>query len=255
MWLVLCPSNDVAAFWAYRGLGSLGLEPLELVTAEVLAISLRWEHKVGSGSQCANVDLADGRRIRGDTAFGVLNRLIHEPPLLLHNVRAADRGYASSEFAAFCLSWLNAFPGPMLNRPTPQGFSGRWRTLTEWTYLAAQAGLPTPPQSLSTSETGEGSGEGSRGTGRLVDTSEPVRTVIVVRENPVAALAPADIREGCVRLATLSKTDLLGVEFTDGPAGPWTFVGATPRPDLRLGGEALLGELARALRNGQAGAG
>ena len=54
------------------------------------------------------------------------------------------------------------------------------------------------------------------------------------------------IRQGCRRLAELSHTALLGVEFTTSSAGPWTFAGATPMPDLRLGGEALLDALASA---------
>ncbi len=246
MWLVLCASDDGAAFWAYRGLRSLGLEPLELVTAEVLAISLRWEHLVGAGSLRANVDLADGRKIRGEAVSGVLNRLVYEPSLPLRNVRVADRSYAASEFAAFCLSWLSAFPGLMLNRPTPQGLSGRWRSMTEWAYLSAQAGLPTPDHSLG----GIDVGGGLRNDGRLLTAPEPVRTVIVIGENPVEDSAPACIREGCIRLAALSKTNLLGVEFADGPAGPWTFVGATLQPDLRLGGDALLDALFKVFRDG-----
>ena len=75
----------------------------------------------------------------------------------------------------------------------------------------------------------------------------PVQTVFVVADQVVGTTLPHHIRQGCRRLAELSHTALLGVEFTTSSAGPWTFAGATPMPDLRLGGEALLDALASAL--------
>jgi hypothetical protein len=49
-------------------------------------------------------------------------------------------------------------------------------------------------------------------------------------------------------LARLSHTSLLGLEFVLTPAGRWLFTNALPQPDLRLGGEPLLDDLARSLR-------
>jgi hypothetical protein len=244
MWLVLCASDDVAAFWAYRGLRSLGLEPLELVTAELLGLSLRWEHRLGRREPSVCIDLADGRTVRSDTTFGVLNRLVSEPPLQLHNVRASDRTYAAAEFSAFCLSWLNTFSGPVLNRPTPLGLSGRLRTSTEWAWLADRAALPTLPHRL---RSGANDLEvPSRRT--LTHSITPVNTVIVVGGHAIGTATPDDILEGCARLAALAETALLGVEFADGPAHPWTFVRATSLPDLRVGGDALLRALDTVLR-------
>ena len=45
MWLVLCPSSDVAGRWAFEGLRARGLAPIELVTSESLAYA-RWDHRV-----------------------------------------------------------------------------------------------------------------------------------------------------------------------------------------------------------------
>jgi hypothetical protein len=55
---------------------------------------------------------------------------------------------------------------------------------------------------------------------------------------------PAHIGEGCRRLAGLAGTELLGFNFGE----DWTFAGATPWPDLSVGGEALLRALAAALQ-------
>jgi hypothetical protein len=82
-----------------------------------------------------------------------------------------------------------------------------------------------------------------------VDT--PVQTVFVVAGQVVGAILPRHIHHGCRHLAELSHTALLGIKFATGSAGLWTFVGATPMPDLQLGGEALLDALAGALRGQQ----
>jgi hypothetical protein len=244
MWLVLCTSNDVAALWAYQGLKAGGLAPLELVRAEVLAYSVHWEHRLGADGVHVAITLADGRRIRSDTLRGVLNRLSWAPPEHLVMAHPGDRDYATQELTAFYLSWLYALPGPVLNQPTPQGLSGQWRHVSEWVWLASKAGLPTPEYRQSSHDYLDEMGVERR----LVPTSTPVNTVLVVAEHVVGAPAPPDILKGCQRLAELSRTELLGVEFAAGSAGPWTFTGATPWPDLRLGGQALLDVLASVLR-------
>jgi hypothetical protein len=58
-----------------------------------------------------------------------------------------------------------------------------------------------------------------------------------------------------VRFAALAGEGLLGIELAPSPADPWTFVGATPFPDLRLGGPDLLDALVDALKRDAGGAG
>jgi hypothetical protein len=57
----------------------------------------------------------------------------------------------------------------------------------------------------------------------------------------------AEARDACVRLAALADTPLLGIELARGRGG-WSFVDASPWPDLTVGGEALLDALGAALR-------
>ena len=209
----------------------------------MLAQSQRWEHRVGAKGVTIDITQADGRRIRSDTIRGVLNRLVSVPyaPLLL--AHPADRDYASQELTAFFLSWLYALSLPVINRPTPQGLAGQWRHRSEWLWLAAHAGLSTPHYQ----QTSQDSTVGQGGQG-LVIAETPVHTVFIVAGHVVGAAVPPHIRRACQRLAGLARTTLLGVDFTNGPAGSWTFAGATPMPDLRLGGEALLDALSGALR-------
>jgi hypothetical protein len=46
-----------------------------------------------------------------------------------------------------------------------------------------------------------------------------------------------------VRLARLADTDLIGIDLDRHADGSLTFADATPQPDLRIGGTALLDQL------------
>ena len=235
MWLVLCDRTDHAALWAHRGLAARGLEPLDLVTADALAYALRWEHRIGTAGASVVVELGDGRRIDGGSVRGVLNRLVAVPDGHLALAREADRDYARQELFAFFVSWLTSLPGRVVNRPTPQGLCGSWRHRSEWLALAAAVGLETVPFRMNGDMPDGGFGFGVRAA---------ARTVVVVAGEALGAGLPRPVRAGCGRLAELAGAALLGVELTaDGRV-----TGATPLPDLRLGGERALDLLAAALR-------
>jgi hypothetical protein len=242
VWLVLCASTDVTGIWAYQGLKRRGL-PAELVTAELLVYSARWEHSVSDAGATVRAVLPDGREICSARVRGTLNRLAYLPTAHLERAAPSERDYAIQEWTAFFLSWLSCLPGPMLNRPTPQGLSGSWRHPSEWAWLAAGAGLPTARYA-------EGSSHGVRSeeAAFLFVPEGPIRTVFAVGECVVGTEMPKAIKEGCLRLAASAGTRLLGIQFAAGPAGPWTFLSATPTPDLSLGGERLLDCLAGALQ-------
>jgi hypothetical protein len=241
MWLILCHSDDPCVPWAYEGLKQRGLAPLELVTSEMLGPSLRWNHRVGADPARIRVSISDERVLDGSTVRGVLNRLRGVAGWRsLEGVRNDDRTYAEQELAAFFLSWLSCLPPPILNRPTPQGFAGRERHASEWVLLANAAGLGTVPMRQS-SET----------RARRLTTSNsirsPMRTVLVIGRHAFGE-APADVLSACKRLAARADTAILGIEFTVGQLGRWTFTGATLLPDLRIGGEPALDALSEGLQ-------
>jgi hypothetical protein len=247
MWLILCSANDAVADWAYRGLGSRGLEPLELVNADALLYGLRWEHRIGESGPYVGVELRDGRRITSERLRGVLNRLTHVPTQ--HLSMLPDQEYISQELTAFFMSWLHALPGPVLNRPTAQGLCGPWRHVSEWVQTAARAGLPTPVY--------------KQGSGAYVDETKTERTLFPRGTQTTSAVVVGgrvfgprvfddEIEQGCVRLSKLASMPLLGVEFARGGRGEWQFAGATPLPDLSVGGEPLLDALAVELGAGEA---
>lgn len=242
MLLVLCESDDQAALWAGEGLLDRGL-PVELVTADDLAQAVRWKHRLGSAGTASEVVLGDGRVLDSTGVTGTLNRLVTTPPWQLAAASEVDREYAAQEVFSLWLSWLWSLPGPMLNRPTPQGLSGCWRHDSEWAVLAAQAGLRTPTYQMTSSEP---NGRQLVPDGELDE--ERVATSFVVGRRVVAGPQQAGIAEGCRRLATASRTALLGVDLIEHQLGGWTFLQASPTPELRLGGDAILDALAAELR-------
>jgi len=246
MWLVLCETQDVAAQWAYLGLLARGVEPLELITSTNLAQAVCWEHRLGNDGVLTTVTLADGRHISSSDVHGALNRLLTAPSALLPLARPSEKAYASQELVSFFLSWLYSLPGPVLNRPTPQGLSGQWRHLSEWVWLSAKAGLPVSPYVVS-ADAGSGYAPVQMS---LAPPDAPVRTVLLVGNQVVGDSIPEAIAEGCRRLGQLANTALLGIDFAANPEGYWTFTSATPLPDLRQGGEVVLDAMAAKLTGG-----
>ncbi|MFF8407575.1 hypothetical protein ACF06P_38825 [Streptomyces sp. NPDC015684] len=238
MWLVLGDPADRAAAWAYEGLRQRGLRPLQLLTPDALIRSARQEHRVGADGTSFHIRLADGRPLASSDIRGVLNRIVRapvHPPVL---ATRADSDYAAEELNALMLSWLLCVAPVTVNRPSPAGFCGAWRTSAQWAVLAARAGLPVPVTTLS-----------SR-TGTAPRELPATHSVVVLKKQvfggerlPDARCLP-DVLPACVRLARLAGTHLLGVGLHhDGEAV--SFTGATPVPDLRIGGGALLDGLHR----------
>jgi hypothetical protein len=244
VWLVLCHLGDLPGLWAYRELKKAGLAPLQIVAAEALAYSLGWEHRLGTNETLIRIRLADGRVIRSDQVQGVLNRLVSVPLEHWQLGTPADRDYVAQEFTAFFVSWLYSLPCPVLNRSSPLGLSGAWRHASDWALLAQRVGLPVQPFRESSDDPPDDTGGGAR----LAPVGLPRKTVIAVAGTAAGADAPACIAEGCLRLAALAETPLLGVDFAIGAGGQWTFAGATPLPDLSLGDSVLIEALVRNLR-------
>ena len=242
MWLILCPSSDIAGRWAFEGLRARGLAPIELVTSESLAYA-RWNHRVGSAGASISIELPDGRTIRHDHVRGVLNRLAFVPGEALTLIHHSDREYVHQELNAFFISWLHVLPGSMLNPPTPQGLCGRMRHWSEWCQLAVRAGLSTATYRQSSREAAPPFALHARAP----QCGPEITTVIVVADRVVGPSVPASVAAACVRFAALARTPLLGVEFSADRSQMWQFSGVTMLPDLRWCGDEVVDALAQAL--------
>jgi hypothetical protein len=118
--------------------------------------------------------------------------------------------------------------------------------MSEWVTLAARAGFPTRDYVYGAEDCAED--VWSRDV--RLGPSARIRAAFAVGDNVVGAALTSDLQRSCLELARLSGAALLGVGFAAESAGRLTFAGATPFPDLRLGGNALLDALAAALLNG-----
>lgn len=241
MWLVLAEPDDHSALWAFQGLKARGIDPIDIVTPQALILALVWEHRLGVGGNTARIRLHTGKTLDTTLLRGVLNRIGYLSPGLFAHAAPVDRQYVMQEMNALFLSWLSAVDSPVLNRPTPQGLCGAWRHSSEWAVLAARADVP----SLTFQQSSEVEIVADC---RWYPARSVVRTVLTVAGRVISAGVPDAIAKGCERLARYAGLGIAGFEFVIGPTQEWLLAGATPQPDLSLGGESLLDSLYDAIQ-------
>jgi len=243
MHLLLCNSSDFPGIWAFEALRGGGLPSLELITSETLARCSDWEHRVGLDGVRVSFRLPDGRLVEDGQIAGVLNRLMMPPQELISQAVPEDRDYAQQEMTALYLSWLHGLSCPVLNRPTPQGLSGRWRHASEWALAADEAGFAVPVYEQTESDLPE------LGYATFAPPDVPVARVIILDGEVFGGYVPPAVRHCCLKLAEICETRLLGIDLLSTLKGRWSFATATPLPDLQIGGHRLVAALARALKN------
>jgi hypothetical protein len=249
MWLVLCTASDESARWAHAGLRE-GSAAVELVT-DLDLVGARWEHRLDATTAWTVVSLADGRVLDSREVRGALNRFLAIPPAMLAAVAPQDREYAAGELWALLVSWLAALPGPVLNPATARGLSGAWRQRSEWSLLAARAGLPAASAWIHS-----GDGVDDPPTSTLKGWSDwppfaPLPEDVIVLGDAVFSrdrLTPA-LRRACRALADLAGTPILGLRFRVGRSthSRASLVSVTSLPDLRAGGPSIVDALAEAI--------
>ncbi len=256
MWIIFCSASDHAAHWAYRELRRAGLAPLEIVAEDTLAMPLSFEHRIGERGVRTRLELACGLVLDSGTVEGVLNRITSVPARHVHLAAPAERDYALMELNALWASWLRAIPAPVLNRPGPLGLCGAVRHVSEWRSMAAEVGLDPAPYRLADDDPealrspwesvlDPPPGASCSDCGLHVGASART-TVLVVGEQAFGKDLPDAVRTGCIALARRAGLGILGADFeVEGRA--WRFCAATPRPDLRQGGAALIGALLETL--------
>lgn len=238
MWLLLCSSDDHPALWAAQRLRARGLAPLLVLTPELLHHSPRWEHRVGNDVPPSTAfTLADGREVRSEAIRGVLNRLVTLPSSLVDHLPPDDRAYTIQEWTALHISWLSSLQVPVLNRPVMQGLCGAFRQRSEWLSLAARAGFATRDFRHVAGCAGDLT------PNRVRFPLFPRHVLVVDRQVIATGLTPA-LEQAALRLRELAGTRLLGIHVS---IDTGLFVDASPRPDLRAGGEHLVDALYTAL--------
>ena len=222
---VLCGPEDAAAVWAAHELTRRGPR-VRVITTEELVYSAGLVHSVGRAGSTVAVRLADGS-VLGPDLRGTLNRVLRIPRSHLAATNENDRDYVLGELQAVLTSLLSALPGVVVGRADPRGLSGAWWRPAEWMVAAARSGLTTV---------------GYRSGG--ADESGPTSTVLVVTGEVIGPDLPESVTDACRALADRHGGGVLGIDLL---AESWTFVGATPWPDLRLGGAAVVDALHTAM--------
>lgn len=237
MRLLLCDHGDPAAAWLRDGLAARGT-PVELVWGHDLVAGARWEHRVADEGVSSVVALADGRVLDSAATTSVLNRLTGPPAAALGRVGDAERDYALGELRALWHSWLHALPR-VLGRPVDGALCGPVLRRSQWALHAARAGLQVPPYRAAADVPRRVAMEPPEHAG-----SVPGGWLVVAGGRVVGPRVPPAVVDGCRALAAAVHADVLGIELDRSLRVLW----ATPVPDLRTGGAAVLDVLAGHLR-------
>jgi hypothetical protein len=236
--LILCEDGDPAAFWAADQFRRRGLTA-DVVPSSLLGGARRWDHRIDASGATIAIELADGRRLSSEDPAPILNRLGVAPLRALRAAAGSDYGYAVQEMSAFYLSWLHAWPATVINRPSPQGLGGQYRHPSAWIAMAAAAGLPTLPWA-------QGSDDPPERGWTMARPAEATAFVVAGRAVLAPVLDPA-LAAPLERLGQRAGPALIGVDFVRGTSGNWKMIGASPLPNLMIGGEPLMAALAEAL--------
>jgi hypothetical protein len=204
VWLVLGQDNDVEAGWVAARLSERSDRPVRWVTASTLVHDCRWEHRVNSSGTSSRLVLRDGTVLDSTGVDAVVNRLCWLGAETFTGASARDRGYASAEFYALGLSWLESLGGRVLNRPAGTGLAGRWRRMSEWRSLARTVGLSVVP--YRSDEPGVESDDTD-----LVALA--LDSEVIEAEGPGVSTA---VRDALARLRHAAGLDLLEVRFEAG---------------------------------------
>jgi hypothetical protein len=237
MWVVAYQDGDSDAEWVAGELQTRGLEPVELVSASALVHETVWVHRVGSNGASTVLRLADGRILDSVAVHGLLNRLVRVCADGFQGASVKDREYASGEFQALALSWLEGMGERVINRPSAVGLAGPWRPPWHWRWLARAAGIATAPYDH----------DSRAASPELADPADALRVLVVDGQAVGPEVSEREIGVDTRRLAAAVDLDIFEVAFRCGGEG-WELLDVSPVPRLPRQGDAVVTAVAQALQ-------
>lgn len=189
-----------------------------LLTCDDLSVA-GWRHCLNS--EDTQFAVISGQIVEADDIHAILIRWPGVFAQELIQIAAHDRDYVASEMMAFLVSWFSSLPCPVINKPTPVNLTGpAWR-LEQWTYAAAQLGIPVNPARRHV----------SRDAVNLEPATKPAAaTVTVVGDSCFGTVEPP-LLEQSRQLARAADVSVLKVGFS-GPEAGSVLVGVDLVPDL-----------------------
>ena len=247
------PADDTALKTALLLRQRHGPERVQIRTADELLLA-HWEHRVSNAGVHNVVRFHDGAQITNSERTIIFNRLTAFAPPIFAGASAVNREYARTEMYALFLSWLESDRHRVVNPPSPTGsVSGVMRPLI-WQHLALRSGFRTLGLGATTSTRRFPAAAGSLPRPDVSSVADPYQNASMnsfgwysrpLPDRTISALVIGDkvlgdvsgiTSSSCVRLTTLARIDLLGIDLAfeapthEGPEDPGTFIGANPCP-------------------------
>lgn len=240
MLVVVAALEDDAALWFVRAATARGV-PCTVLTTQALSFPRRLSHSLSDDGFATRIELTDGTVVDSGAVDGVLNRLVEAPSMAWRSAAAGERDYAAAELHALTVSWLHALPCPVRNRPAPDCLAGRLLHPFAAAAAATAAGLSCPPLQIGTGWSGEPAMALQLAAVARAGAGAQVRRLVCLDGAVLAEDVPEDQCVAIKRFTTSAGLHdaLVGMDFLVA-GGRWWFAGATPLPELRLGGPLLV---------------
>ena len=220
---VLLNNNDAPGLWLSRSLQKLGRKNIKLISAEELVYAPSFRCGFQNGKAFFNLQLHSGFVFSNQTVTSVINRIQQLPLQHIQSFIMEDREYASTELNAVFVFLFSILPNNIFNATTVRGFSGKRRSLLEWTMLAQQSGFKTTEIIYQNDQ-----------LQNSIDAENSLQSILVFNEKcygdgrnnfPQAAAC-------CVSLGKLCNEKILEIWFYD-EDGNTLFVSAGTQPSFK----------------------
>ncbi|GAB4043665.1 hypothetical protein [Spirosoma jeollabukense] len=219
--VILGQSQDTTALALANYIRQQGPLRVDFVTDLDLITATDWQISLSTATSGWRIVLADGRVFSSDTVDTVYSRLSYLPSGVF--TQQADTDYAQAEWHAMIAGWLRHLGPSLVGALSPTSLATSSANALLRLYQLAQAGLPVPNMSVSTTERSrsqQGLIDNRTGQWHQEPLSMQASSVLATGKNLTGSLAGM-FEHAIHQLQTDLGCDLLQVYFIRTVQGDW----------------------------------
>ncbi|CAN5117951.1 hypothetical protein BH09BAC4_BH09BAC4_17650 [soil metagenome] len=219
--IILGQSQDTIALSLTNYIRQLGQLRVDFVTDLDLITATDWQISLSTATSGWRMSLADGRVLSSNTVDAIYSRLSYLPSAAFS--QQADTDYAQAEWHAMVAGWLCNLGPALVGALSPTSLATSSANALLRLYQLAQAGLPVPNLSVSTTERSrsqQGLPDNRTGQWHQEPLSTQSSSVLATGKKLTGSLADV-FRPAIHQLQADLGCDLLQVYFIRTVQGDW----------------------------------
>lgn len=219
--VILGQSQDTIALALANYIRQQGQLRVDFVTDLDLITAPDWQISLSTATSDWRIVLTDGRVLSSDTVSTVYSRLAYLPSAAF--TQQADTDYAQAEWHAMIAGWLRHLGPALVGALSPTSLATSSANVLLRLYQLAQAGLPVPNLSVSTTERSfpqQGLPDNRTGQWHREPLSTQADSVLATGKNLTGSLSSV-FKPAIHQLQADLGCDLLQVYFIRTVQGDW----------------------------------